>query len=164
MQVVGARLFVVVLLEQRQDHPIARERAIDRFDGQTTGKELVAQAIHQNSPRKGKRFVALNCAAVAENLVESELFGHVKGAFTDAHSDRIGAFEYANGGTLFLDEVGDMPMTTQIKLLRVLEEHQITRVGDNKPISVNVRLVSATNRNLEEMVAQASFATTCTSG
>jgi two-component system response regulator HydG len=122
-----------------------------------TGKELVAQAIHQNSPRKGKRIVALNCAAVAENLVESELFGHVKGAFTDAHSDRIGAFEYANGGTLFLDEVGDMPMSTQIKLLRVLEEHMITRVGDNKPIRVNVRLVSATNRSLEEMVAQGKF-------
>ncbi|MDX1944374.1 MAG: sigma-54 dependent transcriptional regulator [Pirellulaceae bacterium] len=122
-----------------------------------TGKELIAQAIHQNSPRKGKRIVALNCAAVAENLVESELFGHVKGAFTDAHSDRIGAFEFANGGTLFLDEVGDMPMSTQIKLLRVLEEHQITRVGDNKPIRVNVRLVSATNRPLEEMVAAGKF-------
>src|SRR5262245_39657921 len=122
-----------------------------------TGKELVAQAIHQNSPRKGKRIVALNCAAVAENLVESELFGHVKGAFTDAHSDRVGAFEFANGGTLFLDEVGDMPMSTQIKLLRVLEEHQITRVGDNKTIRVNVRLISATNRSLEEMVAQGKF-------
>jgi two-component system response regulator HydG len=122
-----------------------------------TGKELIAQAIHQNSPRKGKRIVALNCAAVAENLVESELFGHVKGAFTDAHSDRIGAFEYANGGTLFLDEVGDMPMSTQIKLLRVLEEHQITRVGDNKSIRVNVRVVSATNRPLEELVAAGKF-------
>ncbi len=122
-----------------------------------TGKELIAQAIHQNSPRKGKRIVALNCAAVAENLVESELFGHVKGAFTDAHSDRIGAFEYANGGTLFLDEVGDMPMSTQIKLLRVLEEHQITRVGDNKSVRVNVRVVSATNRPLEEMVEQGKF-------
>jgi len=122
-----------------------------------TGKELIAQAIHQNSPRKGKRIVALNCAAVAENLVESELFGHVKGAFTDAHSDRVGAFEFANGGTLFLDEVGDMPMSTQIKLLRVLEEHQITKVGDNKSIRVNVRVVSATNRSLEEMVAQGKF-------
>jgi two-component system response regulator HydG len=122
-----------------------------------TGKELIAQAIHQNSPRKGKRIVALNCAAVAENLVESELFGHVKGAFTDAHSDRIGAFEYANGGTLFLDEVGDMPMSTQIKLLRVLEDHTITRVGDSKPIRVNVRVVSATNRPLEELVAAGKF-------
>jgi two-component system, NtrC family, response regulator HydG len=122
-----------------------------------TGKELIAQAIHQNSPRKGKRIVALNCAAVAENLVESELFGHVKGAFTDAHADRAGAFEFANGGTLFLDEVGDMPMSTQIKLLRVLEEQTITRVGDNKSIRVNVRVVSATNRPLEELVAAGKF-------
>lgn len=122
-----------------------------------TGKEMIAQAIHQNSPRRGKRIVALNTRAVSENLVESELFGHVKGSFTDAVSDRMGAFEYANGGTLFLDEVGDMPMSTQIKLLRVLEEHKITRVGDNKPIKVNVRLISATNRPLEEMVADGSF-------
>ncbi|ADB18673.1 two component, sigma54 specific, transcriptional regulator, Fis family [Pirellula staleyi DSM 6068] len=122
-----------------------------------TGKELVAQAIHQNSPRKSKRIVALNCAAVAENLVESELFGHVKGAYTDALNDRMGAFEYANGGTLFLDEVGDMPLATQIKLLRVLEEHQITRVGDNKPIRVNVRMVSATNRALEDAIKAGTF-------
>ena len=122
-----------------------------------TGKELVAQAIHQNSPRKGKRLVALNARAVSENLVESELFGHVKGAFTDAATDRVGAFEYANGGTLFLDEVGDMPISTQIKLLRVLEVHQVTRVGDNKPIKVNVRLISATNRSLEEAIARGDF-------
>ncbi len=122
-----------------------------------TGKELIAQAIHQNSPRKNKRMVPLNARAVAENLVESELFGHVKGAFTDAVTDRMGAFEYANGGTLFLDEVGDMPISTQIKLLRVLEEHQITRVGDNKPIRVNVRLVSATNRDLEDAVQAGDF-------
>ncbi|MCA9163372.1 MAG: sigma-54-dependent Fis family transcriptional regulator [Planctomycetales bacterium] len=122
-----------------------------------TGKELIAQAIHQNSPRKGKRIVPLNCAAVAENLVESELFGHVKGAYTDAVTDRAGAFEYANGGTLFLDEVGDMPLNTQSKLLRVLEEHQITRVGDNKPIRVNVRVLSATNRHLEEAVQDNRF-------
>ncbi len=122
-----------------------------------TGKELIAQAIHQNSPRKNKRIVALNAGAVAQNLVESELFGHVKGSFTDAVTDRVGAFEYANGGTLFLDEVGDMPMSTQIKLLRVLEEHQITRVGDNKPIKVNVRLISATNRDLEEIIDRGDF-------
>jgi two-component system response regulator HydG len=122
-----------------------------------TGKELIAQAIHQNSPRKNKRLVPLNARAVAENLVESELFGHVKGAFTDAVTDRAGAFEYANGGTLFLDEVGDMPMSTQVKLLRVLEEQQLTRVGDNKPIHVNVRVVSATNRNLEEAVEKGDF-------
>ncbi len=122
-----------------------------------TGKEMIAQAIHQNSPRKQKRMKALNTRAVSENLVESELFGHVKGAYTDAVSDRVGAFEYANGGTLFLDEVGDMPMSTQIKLLRVLEEHKITRVGDNKAIKVNVRLLSATNRPLEQLVEQGQF-------
>lgn len=122
-----------------------------------TGKELIAQAIHQNSPRKNKRMKALNVRAVSETLVESELFGHVKGAFTDAASDRMGAFEYADGGTLFLDEVGDMPMSTQIKLLRVLEEHRITRVGDNKPVKVNVRLLSATNRPLEIMVSEGTF-------
>jgi two-component system response regulator HydG len=122
-----------------------------------TGKELIAQAIHQNSPRKGKRIVALNCAAIAENLVESELFGHVKGAYTDAANDRMGAFEYASGGTLFLDEIGDMPQQTQIKLLRVLEDHQVTRVGDNKQIKVNIRLVSATNRNLEDSIKAGTF-------
>ncbi|MHB8970229.1 MAG: sigma-54-dependent transcriptional regulator [Pirellulaceae bacterium] len=122
-----------------------------------TGKELIAQAIHQNSPRKGKRLFPLNCAAVAENLVESELFGHVKGAYTDARTDRMGAFEYANGGTLFLDEVGDMPRATQTKLLRVLEENRIARVGDNKPIDVNVRVLSATHRSLEEAIENGDF-------
>ncbi len=126
--------------------------------GQTgTGKDVVAQAIHQNSPRKKKPFVAINTGAVAEHLVESELFGHVKGAFTDAISDRIGKFEYANGGTLFLDEVGDMPMSTQIKLLRVLEERQITRVGDNRSIEVNVRVIAATNKDLEKDVEEGKF-------
>ncbi len=122
-----------------------------------TGKELVAQAIHQNSPRKNKPFVALNCAALSENILESELFGHVRGAFTDASSDRVGKFEYANGGTLFLDEVGDMPLATQIKLLRVLENSEITRVGSNENIPVNVRILSATNRNLEESIAASTF-------
>jgi two-component system response regulator HydG len=122
-----------------------------------TGKELVAQAVHQNSPRKSKPFVALNCAALSENILESELFGHVRGAFTDASADRIGKFEYAHGGTLFLDEVGDMPPSTQIKLLRVLESGEITRVGSNDPIQVNVRILSATNRNLDEAIAAGSF-------
>jgi len=122
-----------------------------------TGKELVAQAIHQNSPRKNKPFVALNCAALSENILESELFGHIKGAFTDASADRVGKFEYAHGGTLFLDEVGDMPLPTQIKLLRVLESGEITRVGSNQPIHVNVRIVSATNRNLEEAIEAGTF-------
>jgi two-component system, NtrC family, response regulator HydG len=122
-----------------------------------TGKEIIAQAIHQNSPRRSKRMVAINTGAIAENLVESELFGHVKGSFTDAVSDREGAFQYANGGTLFLDEVGDMPANTQIKLLRVLEENQITRVGDNKTVKVNVRLISATNRPLQGMIDAGTF-------
>ena len=122
-----------------------------------TGKDVIAQAIHQNSPRKKKPFVAINTAAVAEHLVESELFGHVKGAFTDAISDRMGKFEYANGGTLFLDEVGDMPMPTQIKLLRVLEERKVTRVGDNKPLDVNVRVLAATNKDLETEIEAGNF-------
>ena len=122
-----------------------------------TGKDVIAQAIHQNSPRKSKPFVPINTAAIAEHLIESELFGHVKGAFTDAINDRVGKFEYANGGTLFLDEVGDMPMPTQIKLLRVLEERKITRVGDNKPIDVNVRVLAATNKDLEQEVEAGRF-------
>src|SRR5262245_59886773 len=122
-----------------------------------TGKELVAKAIHQNSPRKKRPFVPLNCAALSEHILESELFGHIRGAFTDASSDRQGKFEYADGGTLFLDEVGDMPIPTQIKLLRVLESGEITRVGSNEPVKVNVRILSATNRDLEKAIAEGSF-------
>jgi two-component system response regulator HydG len=137
---------------------IAPTSATVLIQGETgTGKELVAQAIHQNSPRKNKPFVALNCAALSENILESELFGHIKGAFTDASTDRVGKFEYANGGTMFLDEVGDMPLATQIKLLRVLESGEITRVGSNDPIKVNVRILSATNRNLEDAIAAGTF-------
>ena len=122
-----------------------------------TGKELVARAIHQNSRRKSKPFVPLNISALSESILESELFGHEKGSFTGAERRRIGQFEYANGGTLFLDEVGEMPMNTQIKLLRVLEDGQITRVGANEPLQVNVRLVSATNADLKDMVAKGTF-------
>lgn len=122
-----------------------------------TGKELVAQAIHQNSPRKNKPFVALNGGAISEHILESELFGHVRGAFTDASADRVGKFEHAHNGTLFLDEVGDMPLATQIKLLRVLETGEITRVGSNELIKVNVRVLSATNRNLEAAIAAGAF-------
>lgn len=137
---------------------IAPTDATVLIQGETgTGKELVAQAMHQNSPRKSKPFVALNCAALSENILESELFGHIRGAFTDASSDRVGKFEFANGGTLFLDEVGDMPMATQIKLLRVLESSEITRVGSNTPVRVNVRILSATNRNLEDAIASGAF-------
>ena len=101
--------------------------------------------------------MALNCAALSENILESELFGHIRGAFTDASTDRMGKFEYANGGTLFLDEVGDMPMATQIKLLRVLESGEITRVGSNEQLKVNVRILSATNRNLEQQITAGTF-------
>ena len=154
--VVGSSPQMLALIERLKR--IAPTDATVLIQGETgTGKELVAQAIHQNSPRKSKPFVALNCAALSENILESELFGHVRGAFTDASSDRVGKFEYANGGTLFLDEVGDMPMATQIKLLRVLESGEITRVGSNTPVRVNVRILSATNRNLEEAIAAGSF-------
>lgn len=122
-----------------------------------TGKELVARALHNNSPRKNKPFVALNCAALSEGILESELFGHEKGAFTGADRMRKGRFEHANGGTLFLDEVGDLPMSTQIKLLRVIENNEIMRVGSNDPIKVNVRLISATNRDIEQMVQTGEF-------
>lgn len=122
-----------------------------------TGKELVARAIHQNSPRKSKPFVPLNISALPESILESELFGHEPGAFTGAAARRIGKFEYANGGTLFLDEVGEMPMDTQIKLLRVLEDRKITRLGMNEEKAVNVRLVAATNAPLSEMVEAGTF-------
>ena len=122
-----------------------------------TGKELVAHALHQNSERKSKLFVPLNISALPESILESELFGHEAGAFTGAIGRRIGKFEFANGGTLFLDEVGEMPMQTQIKLLRVLEDRKITRLGTNEEISVNVRLVAATNANLQEMVNEGTF-------
>jgi DNA-binding NtrC family response regulator len=123
-----------------------------------TGKELVARAFHtNNSRRKDKDFVALNCAAVNENLLESELFGHEKGAFTGADRQRIGRFEQADGGTLFLDEIGDMPLHLQAKLLRVIEYQQVERVGANKPIKVNVRLLSATHRDLESAIAEGKF-------
>jgi Nif-specific regulatory protein len=122
-----------------------------------TGKELVAHAIHYNSDRADKPFVKAHCAALPENLIESELFGHVKGAFTGAVSDRKGRFELAHTGTLFLDEVGEIPPAIQIKLLRVLQEREFERIGDTRTVKVNVRLLAATNRNLEEQVAQGKF-------
>ncbi|MDA0835478.1 MAG: sigma-54 dependent transcriptional regulator [Planctomycetota bacterium] len=122
-----------------------------------TGKELVARALHQNSERKTKPFVPLNISALPSSILESELFGHEQGAFTGAMGKRVGKFEHANGGTLFLDEVGEMPMETQIKLLRVLEERKITRLGMNDEIDINVRLVAATNADLKEMVKSGKF-------
>lgn len=122
-----------------------------------TGKELVARAIHQNSNRKSKPFVPLNVAALPASILESELFGHEAGAFTGAIGKRVGKFEYANGGTLFLDEVGEMPQDIQVKLLRVLEERKITRLGSNEEVPINVRLVAATNSDLKAMVAEKKF-------
>ena len=122
-----------------------------------TGKELVAKALHNNSPRRSKPFVPLNCAALSDNILESELFGHIRGAFTGADRERKGWFEHANGGTLFLDEVGDIPLSTQVKLLRALESGEIVRVGTNEPIKVNVRLISATNRDLGDAIAAGTF-------
>ncbi len=122
-----------------------------------TGKELVARAIHEKSPRHENAFVTLNCAAVPAELIESELFGHEKGAFTGAAARHVGKFEQADGGTLFLDEIGDMPVAMQAKLLRVLEEGEVERVGGDKPIRVNVRVVVATHRNLENLVRQNAF-------
>ncbi len=122
-----------------------------------TGKELVARAIHEKSGRRENAFVTLNCAAVPAELIESELFGHEKGAFTGAAAKHTGKFEQADGGTLFLDEIGDMPVAMQAKLLRVLEEGEVERVGGDKPIRVNVRVLVATHRNLEELVKQNAF-------
>jgi DNA-binding NtrC family response regulator len=122
-----------------------------------TGKELLANAIHQNSQRADKRFVAINCAGLSETLLEDELFGHVKGAYTGAAGDRPGRFEHADGGTLFLDEIGDMPPAMQAKLLRVLENGEIVRVGSNEPVQVDVRILSATNSDLAKRVEEKTF-------
>jgi transcriptional regulator with PAS, ATPase and Fis domain len=121
------------------------------------GKELVAKAIHFNSPRREKPFVGINCASLAENLLESELFGHEKGAFTGASQIKTGKFEYAQGGTILLDEVGDISPNMQVKLLRVLQEKKFERVGGNNPIDVDVRIISATNQDLEEKIKRKEF-------
>ncbi len=122
-----------------------------------TGKEMIARALHDRSPRRGRPFVTLNCAAVPGELIESELFGHEKGSFTGAAARHIGKFEQANHGTLFLDEIGDMPLVMQAKLLRVLEEAQVERVGGDRAIPVNVRVIVATHRNLDELVKKGAF-------
>jgi len=128
------------------------------IQGETgTGKELIAKAIHFNSQRKDQKLVSINCGAIPENLLESELFGHVKGAFTGAVQTRIGRFEQANGGTIFLDEIGNMPLALQVKLLRVLQEREFERVGGNSTVKVDVRIVAATSSNLEQMVKDGTF-------
>ncbi|MBE6420087.1 MAG: sigma-54-dependent Fis family transcriptional regulator [Akkermansiaceae bacterium] len=137
---------------------VAPTTATVLIEGETgTGKELVAKALHSLSARSKAKFVAVNCAALSPQLMESELFGHEKGAFTGAVQRRIGRFEEANGGTLFLDEIGEIDIPTQVKLLRVLAEKSIERVGSNESIPVNVRVVAATNRNLQDMVAAGTF-------
>lgn len=122
-----------------------------------TGKELVARALHYNSSRRDRPFIAINCAALPEPLIESELFGHEKGSFTDAQAKRLGQFELAHGGSLFLDEVGDLSLPTQAKLLRVLQEREFTRLGGTQPIKVDVRIVAATNKNLDDLLRQKLF-------
>ena len=122
-----------------------------------TGKELLAKRIHRSSPRADKPFIPINCGAIPENLVESELFGHLKGSFTDASSDKIGLFEEANGGTIFLDEVGELPLHLQVKLLRVLQESEIRPIGDRQSKDIDVRVIAATHKNLEQEVQAGNF-------
>ncbi|MEM9400602.1 MAG: sigma-54 dependent transcriptional regulator [Verrucomicrobiota bacterium] len=137
---------------------VADSRATVLIEGESgTGKELIAHAIHSCSPRSKQPFVAVHCAALPANLLESELFGHEKGAFTGATERRMGRFEQANNGTVFLDEIGEIDLTTQVKLLRVLGERSFERLGGNKKIDVDIRLVAATNQNLEEMVQKGDF-------
>lgn len=122
-----------------------------------TGKELVAKAVHYNSPRKNRPFVILNCGAIPENLLESELFGHMRGAFTGAISNKHGLFETADKGTIFLDEIGELPLSMQVKLLRVIQDREFTRVGGTEPIRVDVRIISATNKDIEDAVRKGEF-------
>ena len=137
---------------------VAKSNSTVLIRGETgTGKELIAGAIHHNSPRAARNFVKVNCAALQENLLESELFGHEKGAFTGADKQRIGRFEQADGGTLFLDEIGDMSPSTQAKILRVLQEHEFERLGGTRTMRVDVRLIAATNRDLPPMVQAGTF-------
>src|SRR5512132_3286661 len=144
-----------VLVKIEQLAPVSSTVLIQGESG--TGKELVAKGIHDLSPRRGKAFIAVNCAALPETLLESELFGHEKGAFTGAAERRLGRFELADGGTLFLDEIGEIPPATQVKLLRVLEEREFTRLGAAQPIDVDVRVVAATNQPLRSLVESGSF-------
>jgi two-component system, NtrC family, nitrogen regulation response regulator NtrX len=155
-ELIGSGPAMTKLLAQI-DRVAASETRVCILGETGTGKELVARAIHEKSSHHDSSFVTLNCAAVPAELIESELFGHEKGAFTGAAAKHLGKFEQADGGTLFLDEIGDMPVAMQAKLLRVLEEGEVERVGGDKPIRVNVRVLVATHRNLQELVKQNGF-------
>jgi formate hydrogenlyase transcriptional activator len=155
-EIVGSSKPVRQLLKQVEK--VAPSDSTVLILGETgTGKELVARALHRRSKRAKRPFIRVNCAAIPQSLIASELFGHEKGAFTGALQRRVGRFEAANGGTLFLDEIGELPMETQIALLRVLQEKEFERVGSNHPISVNVRVIAATNRNLRAAVSDGTF-------
>jgi PAS domain S-box-containing protein len=155
-EIIGSSPALLEVL--RQVEQIARIDSTVLILGETgTGKELIARGIHDRSPRKSRALVKVNCGAISSGLVESELFGHVKGAFTGAITNRDGRFKLADGGTIFLDEVGELPMDTQVKLLRVLQEQEFEPIGSSKTIKVNVRIVAATNRDLEELVREGKF-------
>jgi formate hydrogenlyase transcriptional activator len=143
---------------RRKVQQVARVETTVLLTGETgTGKELIARAVHEGSPRRERPFIKINCGAIPQGVVESELFGHEKGAFTGALAQRIGRFELAHNGTLFMDEVGELPLDTQVKLLRVLQEQEFERVGSTRPQRVDVRLVAATNRDLTKEVAEQRF-------
>jgi two-component system response regulator AtoC len=153
---VGASTALERMLKQAR--AVADTNATVLITGENgTGKEVLARAIHEESARRDRPFVAVSCAALPEQLIESELFGHVKGAFTDAKSDRVGRFELADGGTLFLDEIGELTPAVQVKLLRVIERREFERVGSNRLVEVDIRLVAATNRDLERAVSDGHF-------
>jgi DNA-binding NtrC family response regulator len=145
------------LVFERMSRIVKTDSAVLVSGESGTGKELVAKALHYNGPRKERPFIAVNCSAIPEALLESELFGHVRGAFTGAIKDKPGKFEAANHGTIFLDEIGTLPLHLQAKLLRVLQEHEVERVGSNKTIKLHVRVISATNSDLENMVKRGEF-------
>ncbi|MGH9880698.1 MAG: sigma 54-interacting transcriptional regulator, partial [Pyrinomonadaceae bacterium] len=155
-EIVGNSPALLELL-RRVDQVAPTDSSVLIYGETGTGKELIARAIHDRSARKNRPLVKVNCSAISAGLVESELFGHVKGAFTGAFERRIGRFELADGGTIFLDEVGELPLETQVKLLRVLQEREFEPVGSNRSVRVDVRIIAATNRNLQESISAGSF-------
>src|SRR5204863_5299918 len=149
--IIGSGIAVQQLLHMARKASAAQAVVLIRGES-GTGKELLARALHDSSTRAGKAFIKVHCAALSPGLLESELFGHVKGAFTGAHRDKVGRFELANGGTLFLDEIGDISFEVQTKLLRVLEEKTFERVGSTESLQVDVRILAATHQDLEALI------------